>query len=127
MTKIELKTFTRKLATRQAELETGSVNRAALTIESSPDELDRIQDAGNRDWAMGNLERGSNQLREVQTAFQRIAAGTFGVCIDCEGAISPKRLAAVPWAASCIYCQQLADRQDRPPVNEFDSSFVIAA
>jgi DnaK suppressor protein len=126
MTKMDLKTFIRALTSRRTELESGSVNRASLTIEASADELDRIQDAGNRDWAMGNLERSSNQLREVRDAFRRIAAGTFGVCVECEGVVSPKRLAAVPWASSCIYCQERADRQQLTTADEFEPSLVAA-
>jgi len=33
------------------------------------------------------------------------------VCLHCEEDISPKRLAAVPWTAFCIQCQEMADRQ----------------
>jgi len=71
-----------------------------MAIEASPDELDRIQHASERDYAMGNLERDSVRLREVRTALGRIRAGTFGVCAGREENISPKRLAAVPWALS---------------------------
>jgi anti-sigma B factor antagonist len=34
-------------------------------------------------------------------ALSRIHHGSFGTCIECESAISPKRLAAVPWAPRC--------------------------
>jgi DnaK suppressor protein len=125
LTKVDLKAFVRTLTSRQAELEIGSVNRDSLTIEASADELDRIQNAGNRDWAMGNLERSSKQLRDVRDAFRRITAGTFGVCVECDEAISPKRLAAVPWASSCIRCQELADRQQAPP-EELEQSLEAA-
>ena len=36
---------------------------------------------------MGNLERSSNQLRDVDSALQRTTAGAFGICINCEGEI----------------------------------------
>ena len=72
-------------------------NREALAIETSPDELDRIQNANDRDYAMGNLERTSSRLGEVRAALRRIAAGTFGICDGCEENINLKRLAAVPW------------------------------
>jgi DnaK suppressor protein len=127
MTKIELKAFSKALLNRQAELRDGTFNREALTIESSPDELDRIQDAGNRDWAMGNLERNSIQLRQVDSALQRIATDTFGICIDCDEPISPKRLAVVPWAASCITCQERADREQKYQADEIDTSVEMAA
>jgi RNA polymerase-binding transcription factor DksA len=47
----------------------------------SSDELDRIQEASDRDYTIGNLERTSRRLREVQFAIRRVDVGTFGVCI----------------------------------------------
>ncbi len=113
MTSIEQEAFRRTLESRQTELEGGNSNRESMAIESSPDELDRIQHASERDYAMGKLERDSVRLREVRTALGRIRAGTFGVCTGCEEDISPKRVAAVPWASCCIVCQEAADRRRR--------------
>lgn len=127
MTKIELNAFRRILEKRQTELGNGNKNREALVIDTSPDELDRIQDAGNRDWAMGNLERDSNGLREVRDALRRIDAGTFGICAGCEEDINVKRLAAVPWASFCIVCQEAADREQKTPLGEIDTSLGMAA
>src|ERR1700724_2231905 len=127
MTKTELKAFQRALESRQTELGNGNRNREALSIETSPDELDRIQHASDRDYEISNLERNSNRLREVRTALRRINAGTFGICVDCEENINPKRLAAVPWALSCIVCQEAADREQKTSRSEIDTSLVMAA
>lgn len=48
-------------------------------------------------------------LRELRSALDRIDAGTFGLCLDCEEEISRNRLAAAPWAPYCIGCQEMAD------------------
>ena len=45
-------------------------------------------------------------LREVSDALHRIDTGHYGVCLECEQEISPKRLAAVPWARYCVICQE---------------------
>ena len=127
MTEIELNAFRRTLESTQTELGHGNKNREAVTIDTSPEELDRIQDASNRDWAMRNLERDSNRLREVRAALRRMDAGTFGICAGCEENINPKRLAAVPWASLCIVCQEAADRGEKEPQSEIDTSFVMAA
>src|SRR5271167_1205674 len=111
MTKIELKSFRRALENRQAELESENRNREALSVETSSDELDRIQCASDHDWVMSNLERNSDRSREVRMALRRVDAGTFGICVGCEENINPKRLAAVPWASSCIVCQEATDRE----------------
>src|SRR5216117_157265 len=36
-------------------------------------------------------------LREVSDALRRIDTGHYGICLECEEPISPKRLEAVPW------------------------------
>ena len=59
--------------------------------------------------------------------FRRIDEGNFGVCLHCEEDISPKRLAAVPWAPYCIQCQEQADRSHVAGEEVFDDMLVNAA
>ena len=105
-------------------MELGNSNgiREGLAIGTSSDELDRTQDASDRDYAMSSLERNSDRLREVRSALRRIESGTFGICGGCDENINPKRLSAIPWAPFCIVCQEAADREqaDQP-------SLVMAA
>ena len=106
----ELNRFGQILKTRQAELSHLRQNREALAIEPSADEFDRIQLAQERDFAMGAINRESVRGREIKAALQRIERGSFGICLNCEEEITSKRLAAVPWTALCIVCQEAADR-----------------
>lgn len=46
-------------------------------------------------------------LREVSDALRRIEHHSYGICLECEEEISPKRLDAVPWARYCVTCQDL--------------------
>jgi DnaK suppressor protein len=124
MTSTQLDSFRKALESRAAELENRSRNRETLATDSSADELDRIQQAGNQEFAMNNLERNYNRLREVEIALRRITAGTFGICVECEENINPKRLAAIPWASSCIACQEAPENAAR---SEIHSPSVIAA
>ena len=127
MTTTELRAFRRALENRQTELGNGNRNRETFAIETSPDELDRIQQAGDRDYAISNLERNFSRLREVRTALRSFDAGTFGICVDCGENINPKRLAAVPWASSCIDCQEAADRGQKTSRSEIGTPVVMAA
>jgi len=111
MTKVELKKFQTTLLSRQSELEGLIRNREAAAIETSADALDQIQHAVERELALGTLARESVGLRDTRAALRRMDDGVFGACIDCEEDISLKRLAAVPWAARCIPCQERADRE----------------
>jgi DnaK suppressor protein len=120
MTKNELNGFRRALENKLTEAGSSNGKREGLTIETSSDELDRVQNANDRDYAMGNLERSSNRVAEVRSALQRIASGTFGICAECEANINLKRLAAVPWASYCIACQQAADSERSTDRSEID-------
>jgi DnaK suppressor protein len=115
------------LEAKQAELEKLVRNRDGIPIEKSPDALDEVQHASERELAIRNLDRESNLLRNVRAAFRRIEEGSFGVCLHCEEDINPKRLHAVPWAAFCIQCQEMADRQIAEGAESFDELLVNAA
>ena len=81
-----------------------------IAIEKSADPMDEIQSASERELAIRSADRESALLRQVKSALQRIHDGSFGICTECDTAISPKRLAAVPWTTRCIRCQEDADR-----------------
>jgi DnaK suppressor protein len=88
--------------------------------------LDQIQQSTERELTIGNLERESKQLREVQAALDRIRLGDFGVCPRCGEEIGMKRLAAVPWALSCIACQTAEDHTYQHPRSAFDGEPLIS-
>jgi DnaK suppressor protein len=125
MTSNELKRFQGILLARQAELEDAVSNREALAIDTSHDELDRVQQAAEREMAIDNLERQSDRLHEVQSALRRIDAGTFGTCLDCEEHISLKRLAALPWGPLCLTCQDAADHNALDPWRAIEEASVL--
>jgi DnaK suppressor protein len=114
------------LERKEAELVQVLRNRDGIAIEKSADQMDEIQDASERDLAIRNVDRESVLLRDVKAALRRIYDGSFGTCIECGWAISPKRLAAVPWAPRCIRCQEAADR-DGQETTEFGETLVNAA
>jgi DnaK suppressor protein len=127
MTKIEVSKFKKILETKQEELERIVRNRDAITIEKSADALDEVQHASERELAIRNLDRESNLLRNVRAALRRIEDGSFGTCLHCEEEISPKRVAAVPWAPFCIQCQEQADKAQEEGTESLDDMLVNAA
>src|SRR6185437_13797020 len=110
MTKTELEKFKAILEAKQAELSHAVRNRDDIAIEKTPDAIDEVQLAGERELAIRNLDRESNLLREVRLALARVADDSYGICLHCEEEIKPKRLDAVPWTKFCIRCQEAADR-----------------
>jgi DnaK suppressor protein len=98
------------LERKEEELVRALSRTESIAIEKSPEQMDEIQYASERDLAILNVDREYQILQQVKAALRRIHAGRFGTCIECESAIGPGRLAAVPWALRCIRCQEAADR-----------------
>lgn len=127
MTKAEFAKYKEVLEARQAELTEFIKNREGITIEKSPDALDEVQNAAERELAIRNLDRESNLLRNVRAALRRIEDGSYGICVHCEEDISPKRLNAVPWTPFCIACQEAADRAQQEGNDSMEELLVNAA
>jgi DnaK suppressor protein len=115
------------LEREEAELVRVLRKRDAIVIEKSADQMDEIQCAPERDLAVRNVDRESRLLRNVRASLRRIHDGSFGTCTDCESAISPKRLAAVPWASRCIQCQDVADRNGLETTEYLSETLVNSA
>lgn len=58
-------------------------------------------------------DRSSQQLQLVDAALARLETATFGACLRCGKPIAQARLEALPWAAHCIECQAIVDRERR--------------
>jgi DnaK suppressor protein len=127
MTKTELTKYQKLLEARRDEVSAGLRNREDIAIEKTADALDEVQLAGERELAIRNLDREATTLRQVRAALARIEDGSFGTCLHCEEDISPKRLAAVPWALYCIRCQEAADRHEFEREDSVDNLLLNAA
>jgi len=57
---------------------------------------------------LGEVQR--RQVSMIDAALARIASGEYGICVDCETEIDPKRLQALPFALLCTEC---ATRRER--------------
>ena len=108
--------FESLLEARERELVRSLSNRLHIAVENSPDELDNLSLASERELAVLTLDRGSRTLREVRAALERMRDGTYGICERCDEPIKPKRLEALPWARYCVSCQDHFDRGGTPLV-----------
>jgi RNA polymerase-binding transcription factor DksA len=126
-TRSDLRGYEEILERKEAELLHLLRERGDIAVERSADQLDEIQCAVTRDVAIRNLNRGFDLLREVSAALVRIRNGSFGICLECEWAISPKRIAAVPWAPLCIQCQEAAAGRNGHEIGETVSEGLARA
>jgi DnaK suppressor protein len=55
-------------------------------------------------------ENSEHVLEAIEAALKRIEDGTYGTCVNCGKPIAEERLAAIPWATTCIDCKRLEER-----------------
>ena len=109
MKKQDIEGCRRILETKRMELQSGRYRAEGIAVERLPDSVEELTLDMERNMAVDTLNRRTVLLGQVTDALERIAAGRFGACVACENPISPKRLAALPWAALCLECQQFAE------------------
>lgn len=94
-----------QLEQQKAEL-TERVNRIKADITSGL-EADSKEQAGqleNQEVLDGLGNEAREELTFINSALQRMDAGTYGLCTACGSEIDARRLAARPHAARCIAC-----------------------
>jgi DnaK suppressor protein len=107
-----VKSYKTALEAKRAELTAQAGLREDIAVARLSDAIDEVQQLSERELAISTLNRNWETIRSIEQALARIGSGSFGVCQDCEEAISEKRLKAVPWAALCIRCQAARDDED---------------
>jgi RNA polymerase-binding transcription factor DksA len=80
---------------------------AAGDLSSLPMHLaDLGTDSFEQDISLGLMENESDELREIQEAFERIKDGSFGLCETCKKKIPKERLKAIPYTRLCVACKK---------------------
>ena len=113
--KKDLKEVKKALTERLHELEE---KLHQLTHEKISD--DQVQDPGDQALS-STMETLRSSLQDTELAdfncivraLEKIQDGSYGVCTDCGGDISSKRLNSYPNAERCLVCQE--DFEDRMP------------
>jgi DnaK suppressor protein len=106
---VDLKTPRQILELQLKETSSGREISDSIRIQRLADPVDMTQEAAARDLAVQIIDRESALIRRLRSAIERIDDGSYGVCLQCEEEIAPKRLKALPWAELCIDCQERAD------------------
>jgi DnaK suppressor protein len=109
MNKTDIKGCRRMLEAKRAELLLSPQDTTGIAIPRVPDSMEEFSLEVEQSMAVDALDRKTALLRQVTEALERIAEGNYGECLTCQQPISAKRLAALPWAALCIECQQAAE------------------
>lgn len=83
--------------------------------DNSPyaDEVDEIQANERREIGFATRELLVDRVNRLSAALDRLNNGDYGTCIECEEAISPVRLRALPEVQTCVRCQDRIERMGR--------------
>lgn len=111
----ELKT---RLQDRAEQLREEVQRTRAKSLEENPGTIaERARDPEDDAFAtlvvdtnLTEIERDVDELRMIDSALQRISAGTYGHCIDCGREIPLARLQAEPTAERDVECQELYEK-----------------
>ena len=77
------------------------------------DPLDRASFDSERSFQLRIRDRESVLIKKIENSLQDIKEGNYGICINCEGRISLKRLEARPVAQHCIRCKTAMENMEK--------------
>ena len=123
MKKLELKEYKERLMNLRSRLR-GDVNQMADSalkktrsdmngdLSSMPIHMADIgSDNFEQEFTLSLMENEEGTLDAIESALERIAAGTFGDCEECSVKIPKSRLNAIPYASHCVKCAQQLERK----------------
>jgi DnaK suppressor protein len=78
--------------------------------QNTQDVADMAVESYTKEFNFGKSSGDRHILQLIREALDRIEDKSYGVCVNCENPILPKRLEAVPWTRLCIQCQDLMEK-----------------
>ncbi len=67
----------------------------------------------DREFSLNLASNDRELLQKINSALGRIEAGRFGMCMVCGGGIPSTRLMAIPYAETCLKCQEELEKNVR--------------
>ncbi len=114
LTKKDLEKYRRlleeKKASLSAEIAKTRSAEAETSEEATQDIADKAVSSYTREFLYSLTDGERHTLLRIDDAILRIDAGTYAFCVNCNTAMTEKRLNAVPWAPYCLDCQELAEK-----------------
>lgn len=90
-----------------------SLDEFKVDSDDLPDETDLAVTEINQSLALKLRDRERLMLSKINEALLRIEDGSFGVCMDCEEPIEPKRLEVRPVSTLCIACKERQEHREK--------------
>jgi len=123
LTAEQIEHLQRLLAERRRALFSETLEDLARAREETyPAVAGPVRDSGDEaqadvlsDRDQAEVTREVREIREIEAAQARIAAGTYGVCVECRAEIGYERLLAYPTARRCHDCQRVYEKTHAHP------------
>ena len=121
----EINPYKERLLALRARLRSDVSQMANTALERTPAEAngdlsimpihmaDVAGDYYEREFALSLVESGDQTLRQIEEALERMEAGVYAVCKDCEAKIPKVRLDAVPYTTLCVKCASQNECEQR--------------
>jgi DnaK suppressor protein len=110
--KISVRTlqYERLLLKKRDEINRGLRNHRLVDALAIEDPFDGIE---HRNVDLHRFAADADVMSDIRSALDRIADGSFGVCVECGERIPARRLQVLPWARCCVSCQAELERRAR--------------
>jgi DnaK suppressor protein len=79
----------------------------------SADLRDTVEAEPVDDLVFALIQMRAETLERVNEAVRHCEQGTYGYCVDCDDAIAPLRLRALPFAVRCLDCEETREDEQR--------------
>ena len=121
LTQTDRQQFERRLRERRIALRM-EIREALLRADNEryADIAGQLQDTQDHalaallaDVTYADVARDAEEIRDIEGALARLAAGTYGDCVQCEASIPRARLNVYPTAKRCLPCQQAHEKAGR--------------
>jgi DnaK suppressor protein len=103
----------RTAITRALQTTMRTTREVADRAEMTKDPYGSASTSHDDEMAAITVDRLARDLKLIDQALADIDAGRYGVCVECEEPIAPKRLKALPFASRCVECQARSERLER--------------
>ena len=111
----KLKYFTKKLLAEYDRIrnELGEIKSdiVALNLPSVAEYEEKSTIEEQKEYLSGFLNHDANELKEIQTALQKILDGVYGICERCGQPIEENRLEAIPTSRYCKKCAEEMEKE----------------
>jgi len=96
-----------------ADAALGSTAEANGELSSLPSHMaDLGSDTFEQDNTLRLMDNEELVLEEIEGALERIEAGIYGTCAECEGRIPKMRLNVIPYTPICVKCASELESND---------------